>query len=254
MKNFLQDIIIGVLIFVICLIIAIVTGANFLWLFLPLVIIVLLAVLGNLLRQRYGSTYGITVYLFLFLVVPILWYLFCSQMPITAVTLKTQQKAEDFSSFKNYEGSIDAKKQFVDYQMKQDSITNQNVSKLLSENKVDEALQLIKDNKAKIEKLKKELLSNSQIESSEDLNKSTRPSFTIKKNKKTELISVPDKTTMYFESQKPFYILEIRDLNKRYELTEVPMPSGQSSRYWLWGGVVTVRSNEDNRITIWTNE
>jgi hypothetical protein len=192
MKNFLQDIIIGVLIFVICLIIAIVTGANFLWLFLPLVIIVLLATLGNLLRQRYGSTYGITVYLFLFLVVPILWYLFCSQMPITAVTLKTQQKAEDFSSFKNYEGSIDAKKQFVDYQLKQDSITNQEVSKLLKENKVDEALQLIKDNKTKIEKLKKELLNTPNIESPEDIRKNTHESSDKNNsNENSETIIIP---------------------------------------------------------------
>lgn len=251
MKGFFQDIVIAVLAFVICLIIAIVTGANFLWLLLPIVVIMLLAMLGNLLRQRYGSSYGVTAYLFLFFVVPLLWYLFCSQMPITALTIKTQQKAEDFSSFKNYEGSIDAKQQFVDFQVRQDSILKQEVSKLLSENKVDEALQLMKDNKTKIEKLKKELLGTSDIESPEVTTKNTRQSFDIKKNKKTELISVPDETTLYFESEKPFYLLEIRDRNRVNNLTAVQMPSGQSSRYWMWGGVVTVKSNEDNRITVW---
>ena len=240
MKGFLQDILIGVLIFVICLIIAIVTGANFLWLFLPLVVIVLLAILGNLLRQKYGSTYGITVYLFLFLVVPILWYLFCSQMPITAVTLKTQQKAEDFSSFEKYEGSIDAKKQFVDYQMKQDSITNQEVSKLLKENKVDSALALIKQSKSNSDKIKKELLTKPNVKN--ELKKEDNEENTI-----TIVGTCKGKSTIYFYAERPFSLRLSLDKGANGFYNE-SMPAGNSSRHLDNPGSIVV--NEPNRTDI----
>jgi len=169
MKNYVQDIIISVLVVIICFIITVVTGASFFWLLLPIVFTILLAFLGKLLREKYGSSYGITTYLFLFFAVPLLWYVFCSQMPITALTLKTQQKVEDFSSFKKYEGDIDAKQQFVDYQVRQDSILKDAVAKLLSENKVDSALSLIESSKKNAEMIKEKLfsLSNEEIPNGE---------------------------------------------------------------------------------------
>lgn len=243
MKGFFQDIVIAVLAFVICLIIAIVTGANFLWLLLPIVVIILLAMLGNLLRQRYGSTYGVTAYLFLFFAVPLLWYLFCSQMPITALTIKTQQKAEDFSSFQNYEGSIDAKQQFVEYQTRQDSILKIEVSKLLNENKVDEALQLIKDNKEKLDKLKNELLGEQSI-------KQTNPTEEVNNNafvNRTVVGSFKDNAKLYLYADKPFNI--IFSLNRgEAGYSTVRKPAGHSTQYFDNGGDLVV--DEPNRTDI----
>lgn len=248
MKGFLQDIIIGVLIFVICLIIAIVTGANFLWLFLPLVIIVLLATLGNLLRQRYGSSYGITVYLFLFLVVPILWYLFCSQMPITAVTLKTQQKAEDFSSFKNYEGSIDAKQQFVEYQLRQDSIVKQEVSRLLNDGKVDSALALLKQSQSNTDKIRNQLFANSDV-SQNNSNKTPEVQNNSLNNRTVVGSCMKNNATIYFYAEKPFNIIFSLDKGKAGYST-VSKPAGNSTQHFDNAGDIVVDEPNRNDIKI----
>lgn len=237
MKNILQDIIIAVLVIIMCFVITLVTKASFVWIILPVFFTILLAILGKLLREKYGSSYGITIYLFLFFVVPLLWYLFCSQMPITALTLQTQKKAEDFSSFQNYEGSVDAKQQFVDFQLKQDSILKIQVSKLLLENKVDSALTLIKQSKENSERIKASLFS-------EDPSKQKTIDEQLDPNT-TYIGNVPNNSTIYFTSNKPFLLLERTSLEyDANNVIEIPMPKGKSSKHWKWGGNILVRKTD----------
>lgn len=74
--------------------------------------------------------------------------------------IEHQKKAEDLSSFQNYSGGIDAKKEVADYQLQQDSILKEQVSALLKEGNVDSALALIKRNESTSEKIKNELFSS----------------------------------------------------------------------------------------------
>lgn len=160
MNNIKNNIFIGIITFILCIIITVISGINFFWLIVPIIFIALVVFLSAHLRERFGKTYGIIVYFVLLFVVPIIWYLFSSSMPITSKTLESQQKAEDLSAFQKYQGSVDAKKEVAHYQMKQDSILREQVSLLLSEGKVDSALMLIKQNETSSEKIKQELFSS----------------------------------------------------------------------------------------------
>jgi len=157
MNNIKLNVLIGSVTFVLCLIITITSSINFFWLIVPIFFIILVVYLASLLRQRFGTSYGIPAYLIVLFVIPILWYLFSANMPFTSKMIASQQKAEDFSSFQNYAGSVDAKQEVANYQMKQDSILKEQVSKLLQENKVDSALSLIKHHDKSSDRIKNEL-------------------------------------------------------------------------------------------------
>lgn len=160
MENIKLNIFIGILTFILCLIITITSGIHFLWIIVPVIFIILIAFLSSVLQERFGRTYGITGYLILLFVIPILWYLFSANMPITSKMIESQKKAEDLSSFQKYQGSVDAKKEVAQYQMKQDSILREQVSALLNIGKVDSALVLIKQNETSSERIKNELFSS----------------------------------------------------------------------------------------------
>ncbi len=175
MNNLKNNILIGLLALVLCLVITITNGINFFYLIIPLVLIVLILFLSGLLKKRFGKTYGIAGILFLVFIIPVVWYLISANMPMTYKMMEHQKKSEDLSAFQKYSGGVDAKKEVADYQLKQDSILKEQVSLLLSEGKVDSALALIKQNEVSSQKIKDELFSSvtsSQInkENSKDEN------------------------------------------------------------------------------------
>lgn len=160
MNNLKNNFLIGVITFILCIIITITTGTNFLYLIVPILFIVLIAFLATVLKERFGKTYGIIGYLIILFVIPIAWYMFSATMPITSMMLESQKQAEDLSAFQNYSGSVDAKKEIAKYQIKQDSILKDQVSILLNEGKIDSALALIKQNETSSERIKKELFAD----------------------------------------------------------------------------------------------
>ena len=159
MNNLRTNILIGVVALILCLVITITNGVNFFLLVIPLVLIVLIIFLSGLLKKRFGKTYGITPILFLVFVIPVLWYLISANMPMTSKMIEHKKNKEDLSSFQNYSGGVDAKKEVANYQFRQDSILKEQVSLLLKEGKVDSALALIKQNESTSEKIKNELFS-----------------------------------------------------------------------------------------------
>lgn len=160
MNNLKNNILIGLLALVLCLVITITNGINFFFLIIPLVLIVLILFLSGLLKKRFGKTYGIAGILFLVFIIPVVWYLISANMPMTYKMMEHQKKSEDLSAFQKYSGGVDAKKEVADYQLKQDSLLKEQVSLLLSEGKVDSALMLIKQNEASSQKIKDELFSS----------------------------------------------------------------------------------------------
>lgn len=160
MNNLKNNILIGLLVLVLCLVITITNGINFFFLIIPLVLIVLILFLSDLLKKRFGKSYGIAGILFLVCIIPVIWYLISANMPMTYKMIEHQKKSEDLSAFQKYSGGVDAKKEVADYQLKQDSLLKEQVSLLLSEGKVDSALALIKQNEASSQKIKDELFSS----------------------------------------------------------------------------------------------
>ena len=159
MTNLKTNILIGAVALILCLIITITNGINFFLLAIPLLVIILIIYLSGLLKQRFGKTYGITWMLLLVFVIPGLWYLISANMPMTSKMIEHKKNKEDLSSFQNYSGGVDAKKEVANYQFRQDSILKEQVSLLLKEGKVDSALALIKQNESTSEKIKNELFS-----------------------------------------------------------------------------------------------
>jgi hypothetical protein len=159
MNNLKTNILIGVVALVLCLVITLTNGINFFLLAIPLLVIILIIYLSGLLKNRFGKTYGITWILLLVFVIPGLWYVISANMPMTSKMIEHKKNKEDLSSFQNYSGGVDAKKEVANYQFRQDSILKEQVSLLLNEGKVDSALALIKQNESTSEKIKNELFS-----------------------------------------------------------------------------------------------
>lgn len=157
MNNIKFNILICTVTFILCVIITVAFGINFFWLAVPFVFIILSAYLSSVMRNRFGRTYGISVYMILLFVIPILWWIFSANMPITSVMLEAKQKAEDLLSFQKITGGVDAKTQIAQYQLKQDSLLKEQVNNLLKEGKIDSALSLIKQNDNLSERIKKEI-------------------------------------------------------------------------------------------------
>lgn len=160
MNNLKTNILIGMIALILCIVITITNGINFFMLAIPLFVIILIIYLSSLLKKRFGKTYGITWMLLLIFVVPGMWYIFSANMPMTSKMIEHKKNKEDLSSFQNYTGGVDAKKEVADYQFRQDSILKEQVSLLLKEGKVDSALALIKQNETTSEKIKNELFSS----------------------------------------------------------------------------------------------
>lgn len=157
MKNIKQDVTIAILVIIICFVITIVTKANFVWVILPVFFTILLAILGKLLREKYGSSYGITIYLFLLFAVPLIWYFFSTSMPMKSAVLESNKNMYDLESFKEYSEGVDAKTEVAKFQFKRDSILKLQVNELLKDGLVDSAMNLIKINQANSQKLKEKL-------------------------------------------------------------------------------------------------
>ncbi|MBX7046549.1 MAG: YARHG domain-containing protein [Ignavibacteria bacterium] len=157
MNNIKFNLLIGTVTFILCVIITVSCRINFFWLAVPLVFIILSAYLSSAMRKRFGRTYGISVYLIILFAIPVLWFVFSANMPITSVMLEARQKMEDLFAFQKYAGSVDAKTEIAQYQMKQDSIVKMQVTALLKEGKVDSALALVKQNDNVSERIKKEI-------------------------------------------------------------------------------------------------
>jgi energy-coupling factor transporter transmembrane protein EcfT len=213
MNDIKNSLLIGIITFILCLIITITTGISFFWLIIPIIFILLTAFLSKLLKEKFGSSYGIIGYLVLLFAIPLLWYLFSSKMPITSLTLDSKQNEMDLSSFQDYREGVDAKKEVARYQMKQDSVLKDTVSLLLSEGKVEDALALIKKHESTSDKIKKELFSSHPElqEKSQEKNIDSRRNITSKKTSdntswgKLAVINDPDGYTNIRSSQGTNY-------------------------------------------------
>lgn len=147
----------------ICAIITITNGVNFFLLLIPILFVIVLLYFSHLLKQRFGSTYGAAFFLFLIFVVPIGWFIFSAQLPMTYFMLEERKKQEDLFSFKNYYGGIDAKKVVAEYQFRKDSLLRNEVTSLLQEDNIDSVLTLIRKNDQVNEKIKKGLFSSDSL-------------------------------------------------------------------------------------------
>ena len=147
----------------ICAIITITNGVNFFLLLIPILFIIVLLWFSSLLKLRFGRTYGIAFLLFLICIIPIGWYIFSANLPMTYLMMEDRKKHEDLLSFKNYSGGVDAKKEVADYQLRKDSLLQQEVSQLLKEDNIDSVLSLIRKNELITEKIKKGLFSSDSL-------------------------------------------------------------------------------------------
>jgi len=236
MTNQIKDIIIGVLILVMCVIITLLANITFWWIFLPVFFIVLLLILSKLLKERFGKTYGIVYYLGAMLFIPAIWYIFCSNMPMTSIVADNKRKSEDLSAFKDYQEGIDAKKQVAEYQMKQDSILKEQVSQLLKDGKVDSALKLIKENATSSQKIKDELFSsispskNNQQEQKSDINHFDNASDNNQNTKQQyAIINDPDGYTNVRNGPGPNF--SILGIVRDGEIFEVSI--NKNSEWWV---------------------
>ena len=148
----------------ICAIITITNGVNFFLLLIPILFIIVLLWFSRLLKQRFGKTYGAAFLLFLICVVPIGWFIFSANLPMTYLMMEDRKKHEDLLSFKNYSGGVDAKKEVAEYQLRKDSVLREEVSQLLKEDNIDSVLSLIRKNQLVTEKIKKGLFSGDSLQ------------------------------------------------------------------------------------------
>lgn len=148
----------------ICTIITITNGVNFFLLLIPILFIVVLLWFSSLLKQRFGRTYGAAFFLFLICIIPIGWFIFSANLPMTTLMMEDRKKHEDLLSFKNYSGGIDAKKEVAEYQLRKDSLLKQEVSQLLKKDNIDSVLSLIRKNQLITEKIKKGLFSSDSLQ------------------------------------------------------------------------------------------
>lgn len=147
----------------ICAIITITNGVNFFFLLVPILFIVVLLWFSSLLRERFGRTYGAAFFLFLICVVPIGWFIFSANLPMTHLILEERKKHEDLLSFKDYSAGIDAKKDVAEYQFRKDSLLRLEISQLLKDDNIDSVLSLIRKNDVVTEKIKKGLFSSDSL-------------------------------------------------------------------------------------------
>lgn len=147
----------------ICAIITITNGVNFFLLLIPILFIIVLLWFSSLLKLRFGRTYGAAFLLFLICIIPIGWYIFSANLPMTYLMMEDRKKHEDLLSFKNYSGGVDAKKEVADYQLRKDSLLQLEVSQLLKEDNIDSVLSLIRKNELITEKIKKGLFSSDSL-------------------------------------------------------------------------------------------
>lgn len=72
--------------------------------------------------------------------------------------------------------------------------------------------------------------------------------FIFNEKEKISTISVPDETTVQFNSDKAFFIVERCGINDdgSYQLNKINMPAGNSQRYFTWGGTVDVLGKYNN--------
>ena len=66
----------------------------------------------------------------------------------------------------------------------------------------------------------------------------TASTFTVNKGERKATVSHPDRTTVHFEANKAFTILERNGTNPdgSFILAPINMPAGKSQRYFAWGG------------------
>jgi len=69
----------------------------------------------------------------------------------------------------------------------------------------------------------------------------------LQKGEVIETVAVPDNSTVYFESNKAFYIVEKSGINDdgSEQLTKIKMPVGESRRFFKWGGTVKIEGMFD---------
>lgn len=157
----------------ICTIITITNGVNFFLLLIPILFIVVLLWFSSLLRQRFGRTYGAAFFLFLICIIPIGWFVFSANLPMTHLMIEERRKHEDLLSFKNYSGGVDAKKEVAEYQLRKDSLLRLEVSQLLKKDNIDSVLSLIRKNELVTEKIKKGLFSSDSLQKIKPVPKTT---------------------------------------------------------------------------------
>jgi len=92
-------------------------------------------------------------------VIPIGWFIFSANLPMTHFMLEEKKKREDLLSFKDYSAGLDAKKEVAEYQFKKDSLLRSEVSQLLKDDNIDSVLTIIRKNDLVTEKIKKGLFS-----------------------------------------------------------------------------------------------
>ncbi|HAY34384.1 MAG TPA: hypothetical protein DCY06_09625 [Bacteroidetes bacterium] len=163
MNNLKYNVMIGIVLVFICAIITLTNGVNFFFLFIPMFFIIVMLWLSSLLKKRFGSSHGIAFLLFLICIIPVGWYYFSANLPMTRFMMDDNKKSKDLLSFKEYFGAVDAKKEIAEYQIKQDSILRQTVSELLSQNLIVSALTLVRQNQIITEKIKRGLFTTDSI-------------------------------------------------------------------------------------------
>lgn len=243
MNNLKTNILIGVVALVLCLIITIANGINFFLLAIPLLVIILIIYLSGLLKNRFGKTYGITWMLLLVFVIPGLWYLISANMPMTSKMIEHKKNKEDLSSFQNYSGGVDAKKEVADYQFHQDSILKEKVSLLLKDDKVDSALALIKQSEENSEKVKSQLFNQENYDSE---NKAPVSGKVVFVSPKERLIRFGPRDTI-----RTGLIIQVGDLYSFINPTAPFKVDGFSQPYYIIDKTIDFEAKKRNMIIIY---
>jgi len=130
MKQFFKDTSTEIKILLLAFIACIVIYASFynlisVWyIIMPIVILGVIGVLSYFLRQRFGRTFGITVFLLSIVFVLGGQYFFSKYFPVTTDTIVSQKKDKDLQQFDKFKPGMDARIQIEKLQKENDSLTS----------------------------------------------------------------------------------------------------------------------------------
>jgi len=247
MKKIIYEIWLAVVIIITAIVITVSTGVPSQWILIPVLVAGLCGLIAYLFRQsRLKKSFGIPTFLLMVFLVSVGWYLFCVNMPITSAVIESQKEAKDFDSFKNFKEGTKGDKNFLAFQLRQDSIYDAGVAQLLSVGKDDEALTFRKEHKAKFRKLVEGLFPEqlAQLDKKENINHKSGVEM-ISKNEAIVYFAPDDalNTRLYVEAGDTYTFSEVEGEfwvkgheDPRYCLSQSEPFTAKSSGYiWIHG-------------------
>lgn len=201
-------------------------------------------------------------------VIAFVLFLFTVFFPGVKSVISSQKSNKDNLVFKDYIAGTQAEQEIIEHYKDQEDAVKKQVKKFNKEGKEVEACEVWANYLRKGEELKKYLDSTKKSiygvpqspETREVKNEKVEVApprlfssvITLKKGERRKLLSFPDNSTVYFESDGSFSVVErstyVYDSKKE---DKIPKGGGISSHYYTWGGAAVIIADQDINIKAW---